>query len=258
MTLDTSPSCYWFRSNGITFTDDGLTLEYSGSGINEFIKPDIAVAQAIHFINTTNHYFEMTVINSQNPHRPDQGSITIGLAGRNCHCISQPGTYLNSVGYSVIKGKVKADNEKSVEVIKCDNGDVIGCGIVCNEELCSVEYDNDFDDLVEPISDEVLGTKVKVQPIFQFGGREVFHFGLAIPNEFNNFFPAIQQYHDPVNDSPPVMKNCSTETIEVYFTVNGEIVHQTKCSVPSSGLYPTISLCNFNDKVSVNFEALSG
>ena len=37
MDQDDSPSCVWLRSNGVKFTEDGMTLEYTGMFRNDVI-----------------------------------------------------------------------------------------------------------------------------------------------------------------------------------------------------------------------------
>ena len=260
MHLDTSSSTYWLRSNGIRFIDDGLTLEFIGTQNGR--KADIGFAQAIQTINRTSHYFEVTVISMKALDLLEGESISIGLAGCNCHTTDEPGSYTKSVGYSIGIGKVLADKEVHDAPV-CENDDVIGCGVMFKNVQVECDEDDDSGSDMEPYSSELLGEN---RPFIQFGGM---FGGLFPPAPFFNFGEFGAELGGVRRIAPRVEKakersklksvrQVSTKTVYVYFTRNGETVFETQCVSPSRGLHPVIVLRDIGDKVKVNLEPLTG
>lgn len=259
MCLDTSPSTYWHRSNGIKFIDDGLTLEFIGTQNGR--KTDIGFAQAIQTINRTSHYFEVTIISMKALGPLEKDGISIGMAGCNCHSTDQLGSYTKSVGYSIGIGKVLADKDMHDAPI-CENNDVIGCGIIFKNVQVECDEDDSSGSDMEPYSSEFLGEN---KPFIHFGGM----FGGILPpapffnaGEFGAGFggfrivPRVEKAEE--RSKLKNIRQVKTKSVTVYFTRNGETIFETQCSSPSRGLHPVIVLCDIGDKVKVNLEPLTG
>lgn len=252
MQQNISPSSHWIRANGIKFLEDGLTLEYASEGGN---IQDVAIAQANFPINSTNHYFELEILDAG-----VGGSIAIGLAKLTYPLHRHPGWNPGAVGYHADDGKMFKERGVGMDFgPTCTTGDIMGCGVRFTT------LDDDFDDNDSEsdtsIPDESLGRGAFLHPALYysdsdedyegdiFGGPPPL-FGLRPPRGFPRLEPPIQQ------KSPNVTKD--GKKITVYFTKNGEELGDTECTVPSGGFYPVVAMLSRGEKIKVNLYPLSG
>ena len=252
MQQDISPSSHWIRANGIKFLEDGLTLEYASEGGN---IQDVAIAQANFPINSTNHYFELEILDAG-----VGGSIAIGLAKLTYPLHRHPGWNPGAVGYHADDGKMFKERGVGMDFgPTCTTGDIMGCGVRFTT------LDEDFDDNDSgsdtSIPDESLGRGAFLHPALYysdsdedyegdiFGGPPPL-FGLRPPRGFPRLEPPVQQKSQNVTKDG--------KKITVYFTKNGEELGDTECSVPSGGFYPVVAMLSRGEKIKVNLYPLSG
>lgn len=242
MELDISPSTYWLRSNGVKFTEDGLSLEYAGQGGN---IQDVAIAQANFQISPTNHYFELEIIDSG-----AGGAIAIGLAKTTYPLNRHPGWNPGAVGYHADDGKMFKEKGMGEDFGPlCTAGDTMGCGVRFSvyEDFNELGYDSESD--------------------------------TSIPEEINEsrrdeYYSSDEDYDDYLDGGlfgglrglqPPVVRAISKDkpkkdgrTVTVYFTKNGEEIGETDCPVPSGGFYPVVAMLSLGEKIRVNLKPFSG
>ena len=260
MHLQTSPSTYWIRSNGIRFTEDSLTLEYAAEGGN---IQDVAIAQANFPISVTNHYFELEIL--------DGGagcSIAIGLAKLTYPLHRHPGWNPGAVGYHADDGKMFQERGIGREYgPTCSQGDVMGCGIRFNSSTEQQDIDDNSSE-----SDTSL-------PEESFGGGNLFDHGLFYSDSDDDYEEGGGLFGGP---PPPLFgglglrpprpfpidigkpkeprknKKSSQKKVTVYFTKNGEELEDIECDVPSGGFYPVVAMLSRGEKIKVNLSPLSG
>jgi hypothetical protein len=247
MELDISPSCYWLRSNGVRFVDDGLSLEYAGQGGN---IQDVAIAQANFKISPTNHYFELEIIDCGNV-----GAIAIGLAKTTYPLNRHPGWNQGAVGYHADDGKMfkeKGMGEPFGPL--CTTGDTMGCGVRFSSLLDDGFYEGYESGSETSIPEEVAGN----QDDYSSDEDYEDYFGLQPPRGIFGGLRGIRQPFGGLAIPKDKPKKDSGRTMMVYFTKNGEEVGETECSVPSGGFYPVVAMLSCGEKIRVNLNPLSG
>ena len=144
--LNTSP---WLRSNGVSFKDDSLTVEYCGRGF-QLEGHDVGVAQANLTANNGNHYFEMEVLSAGK-----EGLLAIGFAEPTYPLHLYPGSTKGSIAYHAGHLYKEIVPFQPTPSMKCNR---IGCGIQFDdnqsttgspEPVCKVFFTKD---------DEFVGT----------------------------------------------------------------------------------------------------
>lgn len=258
MELDSSPSSYWLRSNGIKFVDDGLSLEYAGEGGN---VQDVGIAQANHQISPSNHYFELEIIDAGSI-----GAVAIGLAKTTYPLNRHPGWNPGAIGYHADDGKLfKEKGMGSMFGPTCSTGDTMGCGVRFS---ASSDYDEFVDD-TESSSETSLPEELEyVEQYLSDNSDDDYddYFGFGLGGGLGGLGGlgggrGLGLRH-PIGYAPPREKKKkekdSKKTITVYFTKNGEEVGETECAVPSGGFYPVVAMLSRGEKIRVNLKPITG
>ena len=257
------PSNYWLRSNGVAFLDNPMMLEYAGDGLN---RQDVGIAQALHRITPTNHYFELTILDAGK-----EGWIAIGLAKKTYILTKHPGWCNGSVGYHADNGHLYKERGMGDPFgPTCTTGDTMGCGIRFplhnkaekekeeeeeeeDEDSDSSVVDqlfehnllfgmeDDYDDLL--FDGEDLGFGIR---------RPVFGRGLFAGGRRRRLMEHVRQKENRESDTK-TRKKCT-----VYFTKNGAVVGETECTLPKSGFYPVVAMLSDGEKIRVDLRPLSG
>ena len=113
----------WLRSNGVRFRDDGLTVEYSGKGL-QLDGHDVGVAQANLTANRGNHYFEMEVLSAG-----EEGLLAIGFAEPTYPFHLYPASTKGCIAYHT--GQIVPLG--ATQGMQCKR---IGCGIQFEDMTC--------------------------------------------------------------------------------------------------------------------------
>ena len=278
MEQDNSPGTVWLRSNGVTFLEDGVTLEYSGSGGD---VQDVGIAQSRFPLDRTNHYFEFEILGTGT-----HGALAIGLAKTTYPLHRHPGWNQGAVGYHADDGKLFKEKGLGEEFgPQCTNRDRMGCGIQFpvhadedereaeGSDDASSESERDSRVSLNPerllnydsrsssststetseslesyndSSDDVLPEDIFGQPrLFRAMGHQM-RAGLVRANRL----PMLQRKQPN--------RGKSGRTCKVYFTKNGEKVGDTLCDVPRGGFYPVVAMLSKGEKLRVDFNPLSG
>ena len=266
MVQDSSPSNYWLRSNGVKFSDNALTLEYSGDGLN---RQDVGIAQAKFCINRQFHYFEMGILNSGK-----EGWLAIGLAKTTYPLHRHPGWNKGSIGYHADNGhlyKEKGHGEPFGPT--CTEGDTMGCGIRFKVDpesehnnntvgaTSAASYMSDTDQSDDNFDDEYEDELN--MPLDYISDEDYYYDSNSDDELFGLGRGRLGFRRQPARlAAKPKKKSDSDEddeqTCEVYFTKNGEEVGRAECVLPKGGFYPTVAMLSQGERVRVNFNPLSG
>ena len=247
MRLDCSPSAHWIRSNGIRFSDNGLTLEYAGEGGN---IQDCALAQGINPMSATNHYFELEIL--------DGGagcSIAIGLAKLTYPLHRHPGWNAGAIGYHADDGQLFQERGVGREYGPvCSAGDIMGCGVRFTSSTGGIEDSGSESDTSLPEEESMQVNLFRPPGLYYsdsedeygdpgglFGGGGGL-FGGGVPN-----IPIIRE--KPTKGG---------KKVTVYFTRNGDPLEDIECDLPSGGFYPVVAMLSRGEKIKVNLYPLSG
>ena len=119
----------WQRSNGVLFLDDGLTLEYCGDEL-ETEDEDVGAAQSLNYcMNRGRHHFEMNVLNAGKG-----GMVAIGVASSIYPLHIRPGLDKGSISYHANHKKLYKEGDEGYDFAPAfKDGDIIGCGIQCED-----------------------------------------------------------------------------------------------------------------------------
>lgn len=207
----------WVRLHDIRL--NGSVLEYSGQGKSIV---DVGLAQARYPLNTTNHYFEIEIL--------DPGKncyIAIGLARRNYPKCRHPGWNKGSIAYHADDGKIFIGSGVGDDFgPKCHRGDVMGCGILFPRDyVCNYEIDS----------------------------REM------SPSPSND--PYLDGSQSESEDEEWLIEKDNLEgvtLVQVFFTRNGKTVGQKEVGIPKGGFYPTVGMLSSHEKVRVDLHPLTG
>ena len=291
MIQDHSPSNVWLRSNGITFLDDGCTLEYCGNGGN---TQDVSLAQAKYPLDRTNFYFELEILNTGS-----LGAIAIGIGKSTYPLHEHPGWSVGAVGYHADDGKLFVEQGMGKEFgPPCSEGDRMGCGIIFptygvegvatenieEEEKLKEEsedsYDSDYEVLpeVHDIDEEaIFRDLLQREGGFRLGrgGANIYggyprHFGGGRGLFGGPAFGLFGDRHIRLNAQnvalPPrngqlnkdsLKSNCGSKCT-VYFTKNGERLGDIEVCIPRGGFFPLIGLLSKGERVHVDLQPLTG
>ncbi|XP_002130328.2 SPRY domain-containing protein 3-like [Ciona intestinalis] len=110
----------WMKVHDVKI--NGQVIEYHGNGSNIH---DVGLAQAKHPLTTTNHYFEIEIL------EPGQHCyIAIGLTHKNYPLHRHPGWNAGSVAYHADDGKIfLGKGQGTLFGPRSYRGDIIGCGV---------------------------------------------------------------------------------------------------------------------------------
>uniref|UniRef100_H2ZLJ4 B30.2/SPRY domain-containing protein n=1 Tax=Ciona savignyi TaxID=51511 RepID=H2ZLJ4_CIOSA len=203
----------WLKMHDVKIT--GQVIEYNGNGVDIH---DVGLAQARHPLNTTNHYFEIEIL------EPGQHCyIAIGLTHKNYPLHRHPGWNMGSIAYHADDGKIfLGKGQGTLFGPRSYRGDVIGCG---------VEFPWDY---TTPSDGEDEQRWFDV-PLRRRGGM---HRGL--------------QGKSPVIYGPKGMM------VKVFFTRNGVRVGFKEVMMPRGGFYPAIGMLSADEKVRVDLRPMTG
>lgn len=250
MITNVSPSVYWLRANGVKFIDDCLTLEYFGDGLS---RQDVGIAQGLEPLTPSNHYFELKILDSGK-----EGWIAIGLGKSTYPLTKHPGWNAGSVGYHADNGhlyKEKGNGDPFGPT--CTTGDVMGCGIKFQKGFSNVDFfsllQEEQGGLVSEVAyDAMCGMEEGDEYDDEEERYEDFFDG--------DFIGGLQRSMSLGHGSKPKKTSTDHNTLDccVYFTKNGEVVGETKCTIPAGGFYPLVALLSSGEKIKVDLNPLTG
>ena len=280
MEQDNSPETKWLRSNGIKFLEDGVTLEYAGSGGD---VQDVGIAQSRFPLDRTNHYFEFEILGTGT-----HGALAIGLAKTTYPLHRHPGWNPGAVGYHADDGKLFKEKGLGDEFgPRCTHGDRMGCGIQfpVHAEEDEREGEREGEGSDDGSSESESRVSLNPERIFDYDSR-------SSSSTSSESFESEESYNDSSDDvlpedifghprlframgrqvragllranrSPMLQRKQSNQgksgrTCNVYFTKNGKKVGETVCDVPRGGFYPVVAMLSKGEKLSVDFSPLSG
>ncbi|KAI0214366.1 SPRY domain-containing protein 3 [Lamellibrachia satsuma] len=204
----------WARRHDIRL--NGQLLEYTGRGKN---ITDVGLAQARHPLNTTNHYFEIEIID------PGENCyIAIGLARKDYPKHRHPGWNKGSIGYHADDGKIFIGSGVGEPFgPRCHKGETMGCGI-----LFPRDYSAQADCGPTRVCDlcEDLLTKA----------------GEDEDNCHSSESEDEEWWERPYAESGT--------RVQVFFTRNGKTIGQREIRIAKGGFYPTIGMLSSNEKKS--------
>ncbi|KAK3101514.1 hypothetical protein FSP39_004141 [Pinctada imbricata] len=213
----------WSRLHDVRL--NGMILEYSGRGKSIH---DVGLAQARFPLDTTNHYFEIEIVD------PGENCyIAIGIARRNYPKHRHPGWNRGSIAYHADDGKIFVGSGVGDPFgPKCHKGDTMGCGI-----LFPPDYDSEADSDPSPDDPDVNN----------------------MVNEMHGLYGSDSEDSDDDLDLLyPLDKEEQGTKVQVFFTRNGKIVGLKHICIPKGGFYPTVGMLSSCEKVRVDLHPLTG
>lgn len=208
----------WSRLHDIRL--NGSILEYSGQGKSIV---DVGLAQARYPLNTTNHYYEIEIL--------DPGMncyIAIGLARKDYPKCRHPGWNKGSIAFHADDGKLFVGSGVGDDFgPRCHKGDVMGCGIIFPRDyICNFESDDSREMTPSPSEDP-------------------YHDGSPSESEDEEWW----KEKDSVENGA---------IVQVFFTRNGKTIGQKAVPIPKGGFYPTVGMLSCHEKVRVDLHPLTG
>ena len=256
MEHDHSPSSIWLRSNGVRFVEDGMTLEYTGSGGD---VQDVGIAQSKFPISRTNHYFEMEILGTGT-----HGALAIGLAKTTYPLHRHPGWNPGAVGYHADDGKLFQEKGYGDQFgPTCTEGDTMGCGIhfsLQSTEDGASETDSGsdgeqlLDQEVPDYENDCCSDEESYTSLSDYDDSDE-DFDL---DPFRGMRFKGRQKPPSINRHRSRAEEVTNDTCTVYFTKNGEKVGETECNVPKGGFYPVVAMLSCGEKLRANLHPLSG
>lgn len=240
----------WLRSNGVRFHEDGLSLEYAGSG-----EMDVGVAQSRYRLSAAWHFFEVEIL-----HTGLGAAIYIGAGAVIFPLHLCPGHDPKGFGYRAGDGCVYSGLGKGTPLgVTCTAGDRMGCGLKVPPDESGTTEDVSLSEDSEPDYDEDMQVEPEPDP-FLFGGDDLFRRARLVQQLRRH-----QIVRKPVAQRKllaPKEKTLSTEQNDkkcvVFFTKNGEVIGETEVGMPKGGLYPLVAMATRGEQVRVNFHPLTG
>ncbi|XP_064634542.1 SPRY domain-containing protein 3-like isoform X2 [Lineus longissimus] len=200
----------------------GLMLEYTGRGKSII---DVGLAQARWPLDTTNHYFEIEVVD------PGESCyIAIGLARRDYPKHRHPGWNKGSIAYHADDGKIFIGSGVGDPFgPRCHKGDIMGCGILFPRDYSS-ELDSDGSQDASPDGSESPDDLLELE--------------LDSESEDEEWWER------------PCAENGTK--VQVFFTRNGKTIGRRETRIPRGGFYPTVGMLSSDEKVKVDLRPLTG
>ena len=257
MVLDHSPSNIWLRSNNVKFLEDGLTLEYSGDGLH---KQAVGIAQSNFCLDRQHHYFEMSLLSSGK-----EGWFAIGLARITYPLYRHPGWNAGSVGYHADNGHLyKARGHGEPFGPTCTEGDTMGCGIDFPLEDASGAGAIGATSPTQAVESDSEEEREVTLDINQYcfvrcdNSSDDEDFDYEDDHYFMERMDLQAMKHHFNSASKREQRDRNTRTCVVYFTKNGEKVGNLECVLPKGGFYPIVAMLSEGERISVNFNPLTG
>jgi hypothetical protein len=212
----------WARLHDVRL--NGQLLEYTGRGKSIL---DVGLAQSRHPLDTTNHYFEIEVID------PGENCyIAIGLARRDYPRHRHPGWNKGSIAYHADDGKIFIGSGVGDPFgPRCHKGDIMGCGILFPRDYNS-EADSDGSHDLSPD-----------------------HLEDAID------YLELEDYHSSESEDEEWWERPYAENgtkVQVFFTRNGKTIGRREIRIPKGGFFPTVGMLSSDEKVRVDLRPLTG
>uniref|UniRef100_H2ZLJ3 B30.2/SPRY domain-containing protein n=1 Tax=Ciona savignyi TaxID=51511 RepID=H2ZLJ3_CIOSA len=233
----------WLKMHDVKIT--GQVIEYNGNGVDIH---DVGLAQARHPLNTTNHYFEIEIL------EPGQHCyIAIGLTHKNYPLHRHPGWNMGSIAYHADDGKIfLGKGQGTLFGPRSYRGDVIGCGV---EFPWDYTTPSDGEDELESV------------PAFLTSQNSFYIFTTA-----DGLYEFIRKYNeeeahdandiliDLLDDLDPAHEEWPHEgmMVKVFFTRNGVRVGFKEVMMPRGGFYPAIGMLSADEKVRVDLRPMTG
>ncbi|XP_049805357.1 SPRY domain-containing protein 3-like [Schistocerca nitens] len=212
----------WYRLSDIRV--NGQVLEYTGRGKSII---DVGLAQARAPLTTTNHYFEIEIID------PGENCyIAIGLTRRNYPKHRHPGWNKGSIGYHADDGKIFVGSGLGDPFgPRCYKGDHMGCGIIFPRDYVC-DYDSD-------------GGSVDMSP--------------SSPTEVDDLLLLLDTSDSEDEDwwNGRYEMECDSK-VKVFFTRNGKTIGIRQVRIPKGGFFPTVGMLSVEEKVRVDLRPLTG
>ncbi|PVD33922.1 hypothetical protein C0Q70_05184 [Pomacea canaliculata] len=211
----------WRRLHDIKLI--GQILEYDGRGKTIH---DVGLAQARLPLTTTNHYFELEIVD------PGENCyIAIGIARKNYPKHRHPGWNRESIAYHADDGKIFLGSGIGDPFgPKCHKGDIMGCGILFppdyDQEEANAAVDENEDDAENEDS----------------------------PSEYGDD----EEYEEDAHPKQVEDMEEQAGTVEVFFTRNGKFIGKRRAVIPKGGFYPTIGMLSSCERVRVDLNPLTG
>jgi hypothetical protein len=232
METDRFPSSYWLRSNAVRYVEDGLTLEYDAE------RQDVAIAQGNFPLTTSNHYFELEILDSG-----VDGCVAIGVAKLWYPLTKHPGWCTGSVGYHADNGHLYTGRGQGDPFgPTCTEGDLMGCGIrfmqtppTLSSHIDPTDEGDEFD-----------------RSFFLFEEGDYAYY------DDEDIDILIRQSQKPSRKQNQSKSLITPTKCIVYFTKNGEVVGETESILPPGGYYPVVAMLSKGEKIKVDLFPLSG
>uniref|UniRef100_A0A131YTU0 SPRY domain-containing protein 3 n=1 Tax=Rhipicephalus appendiculatus TaxID=34631 RepID=A0A131YTU0_RHIAP len=203
----------WLRLHDVHL--NGPVLEYSGRGTS---MVDVGLAQTRSPLSTTNHYFELEILDPG-----EKCCIAIGLAHRDYPRYRHPGWNEGSIAYHADDGKIFVGSGVGSRFgPKCQKGDIMGCGILFPREYVEPN---------EPNRDAIDNDDQ---------GR--------LEGDDNDEYDFMKYDVIPLEGT----------LVQVFFTLNGVHVGRREMAMPQGGLFPTVGMLSRKEKVKVDLHPLTG
>lgn len=212
----------------------GQVLEYTGRGRTIH---DVGLAQATYALNTTNHYFEIEIVDPG-----DSCYIAIGIAKRDYPKHRHPGWNKDSIAYHADDGKVFMGSGIGDPFgPRCYKGDTMGCGIFFpldyQEQLGALQAQEE-DDEEDPVNNDLGGYNEEDDEV-------------DVDREDDTDEEDYQGGQPRPGDGKSIM-------VDVFFTRNGKIVGKRKVPIPKGGFYPTVGMLSSCERVRVDLHPVTG
>lgn len=220
----------WSRLHDVKL--NGSLLEYNGRGKSIH---DVGLAQARYPLDTTNHYFEIEIVD------PGENCyIAIGVARKSYPKNRHPGWNKGSIAYHADDGKIFNGSGIGDHFgPRCNKGDIMGCGI-----LFPPDYDSEADSDLSPDDPDVCN-----EVIADFEESDSEDEDEYLDGDF------LQPGGRRVNGEKPAEDGT---LVCVFFTCNGKIIGKKPVCIPKGGFYPTVGMLSNCEKVAVDFRPLTG
>lgn len=220
----------WSRLHDVKL--NGSLLEYNGRGKSIH---DVGLAQARYPLDTTNHYFEIEIVD------PGENCyIAIGVARRTYPKNRHPGWNKGSIAYHADDGKIFNGSGIGDHFgPRCHKGDIMGCGI-----LFPPDYDSEADSDLSPDDPDVCNDVLAVFEDSDSEDDDDYLDGEYLHGEGRR-----------VNGGQPADDGT---LVCVFFTCNGKIIGKKPVCIPKGGFYPTVGMLSNCEKVAVDFRPLTG
>jgi len=249
------------RINGCV---EGGLLEYTGKGKT---ISDVGLAIARNSLDTSNHYFEVTIID------PGENCyIAVGLVRKNYPKKRHPGWNKGSIAYHADDGKLFTGSGAGTAFgPRCKKGDTMGCGILFPPDFSpDGDADDEADEWDASTSDDEL-TDTDTGPFGRRGPPELKR-EKKPPLDLNELFESVSESDSDgvkggaIGGAPCRRRGLRKREegeeggrrIAIFFTRNGQLVGRRDSFIPLGGFFPCIGMLSADEKVRVDLHPLTG